>query len=508
MKSTTPWQRVKMPQFPRLTHNTKCDVLIAGGGITGLSAAWLLKSAGKRVAVLERSRIGSGDTGCTTAHLTQVTDGRVSKLVSTFGRDVARLVWEGEAAAINTIEQIARTVDADCNFRRIPAFVHLPIDGKDQDAEALQEDARLANELGFAASLMPDVPHIEKPGICFPNQAKFHPLRYLRALAKAVDGDGSMIFEQSEAMEFSEKPRVVKTEKGQVECDYLVIATHVPLVGEAGLIGATLLQTKLAPYTTYAIGAQIPKGRWSEASYFDTADPYHYLRIDEGEGHDYAILGGEDHKTGQADDVEERHARLEELLKKLVPSCKVDHRWSGQVIETHDGLPYIGETASGQFAATGFSGNGMTFGTLAAMMACDAVCDRRNPWKEIFDVNRKKVQSAWDFVKENVDYPYYLVRDRLAAAGAASTDEVKRGEGKILRQGATRVACSRDEDGKLSSVSAVCTHMGCLVHWNPVERTWDCPCHGSRFLATGEVLAGPAESPLEPADAPVKAATG
>jgi Rieske Fe-S protein len=286
-----------------------------------------------------------------------------------------------------------------------------------------------------------------------------------------------------------------------------VITTHVPLVGEAGMIGATLFQTKLAPYSTYAIGARIPGGQWSEASYFDTADPYHYLRIDQGAKHDYAILGGEDHKTGQADDVEERHARLEELLKKLVPSAKVDHRWSGQVIETHDGLPYIGETAQGQFAATGFAGNGMTFGTLAGMMACDAVFERENPWKGIFDVNRKKVQGAWDFVKENVDYPYYLVRDRLTGAEAGSADEIKRGEGKLLKNGGGRVACSRDESGKLTAVSAVCTHMGCIVHWNRVERTWDCPCHGSRFLPTGEVLAGPAESPLEPVDAPVPAAT-
>jgi glycine/D-amino acid oxidase-like deaminating enzyme/nitrite reductase/ring-hydroxylating ferredoxin subunit len=508
MKSTTPWQRVKMPQFPQLTGDMQCDVLIVGGGITGLSAAWLLKRAGKTVVVLERNRLGTGDTGCTTAHLTQVTDWRLSKLVSTFGLDVARLVWEAGAAAINTIEQIVQTVDAKCDFRRVPAFVHLPVDGTDNDDHALREDHRLANELGLAASYVPSVPHIDQPGIRFPNQAKFHPLRYLRALAAVVDGDGSHVFEQSEAREFSENPRQVKTEKGQVRCEYLVIATHVPLVAEAGLIGATLFQTKLAPYSTYAIGAKIPSGRWSEASYFDTADPYRYLRIDHGGKHDYAILGGEDHKTGQADDVEERHARLAELLKKLIPSAKVDHRWSGQVIETHDGLPYLGETANGQFAATGFAGNGLTFGTLGGMMACDAVCERENPWKELFDVNRKKVQSAWDFAKENVDYPYYLVRDRFTAAGAASADEVKRNEGKILKNGAGRIACSRDESGKLTAVSAVCTHMGCIVHWNRVERTWDCPCHGSRFLPTGEVLAGPAESPLERVEARVPAVTG
>src|SRR5262245_56483176 len=174
-KSTTPWQRVKMPQFPQLSRNEQCDVLIVGGGITGLSAAWLLKSAGKKVVVLERNRIGTGDTGCTTAHLTQVTDWRLSKLVSTFGRDVARLVWEGGAASLKTIEHIVLTLDTDCDFRRIPAFVHLPADGTDQDADALREDCRLANELGMAASFVPDVPHLGQPGVRFPNQARFHP---------------------------------------------------------------------------------------------------------------------------------------------------------------------------------------------------------------------------------------------------------------------------------------------------------------------------------------------
>src|SRR5262245_56872690 len=189
-KSTTPWQRVKMPQFPQLSHNEKCDVLIIGGGITGLSAAWLLKTAGRKVVVLERNRIGTGDTGCTTAHLTQVTDRRLSKLVSTFGRDVARLVCEGGAAAQQPIEHRLQTLHADCDCRRVPAFVHLPTDGADQDVDALREDCRLVNELGMAASFVPDVPHLGQPGVRFPNQAKFHPLRYLRALAKAVDGDG------------------------------------------------------------------------------------------------------------------------------------------------------------------------------------------------------------------------------------------------------------------------------------------------------------------------------
>ncbi len=197
------------------------------------------------------------------------------------------------------------------------------------------------------------------------------------------------------------------------------------------------------------------------------------------------------------------HGRFSDLRARrytLVPEVKtIDHEWSGQVIETNDGLPYVGETAERQFAAKGFSGNGMTFGTLGAMMACDAVLRRDNPWQDLFSVNRKKLRGGtWDYLKENFDFPYYLVADRFTPAEGNSPRSVARGEGKILQIDGQRIACFRDDNGKLSQMSAVCTHLGCQVRWNNAERTWDCPCHGSRFQATGEVLAGPAESPLEP----------
>jgi glycine/D-amino acid oxidase-like deaminating enzyme/nitrite reductase/ring-hydroxylating ferredoxin subunit len=502
MTSTTPWQSARVPRFPKLKGDLRCEVLIIGGGITGLTTAYLLTKAGKQVCLLERDRLGGGDTGCTTAHLTFVTDVRLPNLVSTFGRDGARLAWEGGAAAINTIEEIVRRAAIDCEFRRVPGFLHASLESDRDEAKDLKKGCRLANEIGFAATFLSSVPRIGKVGIRFPNQAKFHPMRYLAGLATAVKDAGGRIYEESEAAEFSENPRTVKANGKRIECKFIVIATHVPLVGEAGMMGAALFQTKLTSYSSYAIGARIPKRAFPEASFWDTSDPYFYLRIDRDNRGDYAIFGGEDHKTGQAQDAEARFGRLEARLKRLIPEAKVDHRWSGQVVETHDGLPYIGETAKGQFAATGFSGNGMTFGTLAGMMACDAALGRENPWQQLFAADRKKVRGLWDFVKENFDYPYYLLRDRIAGADGHSTRSVKRGEGKVLKVNGERVACSRDADGKLTCLSAICTHMGCVVHWNQAEKTWDCPCHGSRFQTTGEVLAGPAETPLEHVEAP------
>ncbi|HEX2861036.1 MAG TPA: FAD-dependent oxidoreductase, partial [Lacunisphaera sp.] len=253
----------------------------------------------------------------------------------------------------------------------------------------------------------------------------------------------------------------------------------------------------------YAVAAKVPSGLLPEALFWDMSDPYYYLRVERSGGHDVVVFGGEDHKTGQEADTVAAYGRLEQRLKQFLPEADVTHRWSGQVIETHDGLPYIGETAERQFAATGFSGNGMTFGTLAAMMAVDAVLKRKNPWQDLFDVHRKKLAGGtWDYVKENADYPYYMLRDRLTHGTRMDPAELKRDEGKILNHDGRKLAAYRDEHGKITYCSPVCPHLGCIVGWNEAEKTWDCPCHGSRFKATGEVISGPAEEPLEKVQGP------
>jgi Rieske Fe-S protein len=261
-------------------------------------------------------------------------------------------------------------------------------------------------------------------------------------------------------------------------------------------MSATLLQTKLALFTTYAVGARVPKGRIPDGLWWEAGTAYHYLRVARGRDHDVVIYGGEDHKTGQADRTASCYERLERDLKRLVPGAQPTHRWSGQVIETPDGLPYIGENAERQFVATGFSGNGMTFGTLAAMMAADWINGTANPWAALFDPGRQKLSALWDYLKENKDYPYYLVRDRFAGSATRSLRAVRRGMGGIVEHQGQKVAACRREDGTLTLVSAKCTHMGCVVAWNDAERTWDCPCHGSRFDPDGRVISGPAETPL------------
>ena len=500
---TTPFwvDSASLPRFPKLDRDTEADVVIVGGGITGLTTAYLLTKAGRSVVVLERQRCASVDTGHTTAHLTMVTDIRLKELVDNFSRDHAQAVWDAGLAAIAQIESNTEEESIACDFARVPGYLHTPLNGTASEASSLEEDASLANELGFDAEFLPSVPFSERPGIHFPEQARFHPRKYLAGLARFITERGGMIYENTSADEFLESPLRVKANGHTIACVDVVLATHTPLAGIRNIVGATLFQTKLALYTSYVIGAKVARGSIPDALFWDTADPYHYLRLEPQKDHDLLIFGGEDHKTGQAADTAKCFAALERTLKSLVPECEISYRWSGQVIETPDGLPYIGRNAEHEYAATGFAGNGMTFGTLAGMMITDAILGRENPWTELFDTGRTKIRGgAWDYVKENKDYLYYLIRDRFAGAEGKSLRGLHRGQGKILELRGQRVAAYRDNHGKTTLKSAVCTHMGCLVDWNEAEGTWDCPCHGSRFKPTGEVLAGPAESPLSDVD--------
>jgi glycine/D-amino acid oxidase-like deaminating enzyme/nitrite reductase/ring-hydroxylating ferredoxin subunit len=500
MKTGSYWQFSEtLPEFPSLTSDLKVDVVIIGAGLTGITAAWLLKREGVKVALLERQRCAAADTGHTTAHLTYVTDYRLNHLVKHFGRDAAKAFWEAGAAAIDQIYEIVQSTGGDADFKWVPGYLHARLNGTDKkDRELLEEDFRLARELEFDAEFVESAPLMNRSGVRFAHQAKFHPYKYLAPMLRSIPGDGSYVFENTEATEVEAEPLTVHAGKFKIRCDYLMIATHTPLLGKTKVFKGTLFQTKLALYTSYVIGAKLPRDSAPEALFWDTNDPYHYLRVDRHDDHDYVIFGGEDCKTGQEKDPNLVFTRLQAKLKTILPDADPQHRWLGQVVETNDGLPFIGENEGQQFIATGFCGNGFTLGTLAAMMARDRYLRRKNPWFDLFRVDRKEFHGGtWQYVKENLDYPFYLLRDRLKGAEGNSTDELKTGEGKILRLDGKKVAAYRADDGKLTLLSPICTHLKCNVRWNKADQTWDCPCHGSRFKPTGEVFSGPAESPLE-----------
>jgi glycine/D-amino acid oxidase-like deaminating enzyme/nitrite reductase/ring-hydroxylating ferredoxin subunit len=501
MRNVPVWiDTAPIQKFPKLQRNISADVLVVGAGITGITTAYLLKKAGSTVALIERERVASIDTGHTTAHLTHVTDVELQQLVHNFGRDHAQAAWDAGAASINEIEAIVEDEGIECEFARVPAYLHACVGGSSKkEASSLKKEADVAAKLGFDAAYLNSAPYFNLPAVRFANQAKFHPRKYLRFLVEKISGSGSHVFEKRAASEFDAKKRRVKVNRSWISFDRVVMATNNPLVGLASITSATLLQTKLSLYTSYALGARVPLNTVPEALFWDTRDPYDYLRIDRHSEFDYIVYGGEDHKTGQKKKTQNAYARLLARLKKIIPKANIDHRWSGQVICTPDGLPYIGENAEHQFVATGYCGNGMTFGTVAAIMARDWTTGRKNPWTDLFAVDRKKIKGAmWNYLRENKDYPYYMIKDRLARAEADSVRELKPGEGMIIGRRGKKVAAFRDPSGNIHRLSPVCTHLGCLVRWNPAESTWDCPCHGSRFKPTGEVIAGPAEEPLPP----------
>ena len=504
----TPWMRnvpfwidnAPIKRFPGLERNVNVDVVVVGAGITGITTAHLLKETGLTVALIERERVASMDTGHTTAHLTCITDVELQELARNFGDDHAQAARDAGMAAIDEIQKIVQDEQIECEFTRVPAYVHVCGDSVSQkEISRLKKEASLAAKLGFDATYLESVPYFNLPGVRYPDQAKFHPRKYLRALVGKVAGNGSHVFEKSAASEFDAKKRRVKANRNWINFDRVIMATNNPLVGLAHVTAATLLQTKLSLYTSYAFGARVPSGTVPEALFWDTRDPYDYLRVDGRRGFDYLVYGGEDHKTGQKKATQKSYARLLARLKKIIPMADVDHRWSGQVISTPDGLPYIGENAERQFVATGYCGNGITFGTVAAIMARDWATKRKNPWSDLFAVDRKKIKGAtWNYLRENKDYPCYMIKDRIARPEAQSVRQLKRGDGMIIGSRRKKFAVFRDQNGKLCKFSPVCTHLGCLVRWNPAESTWDCPCHGSRFKPTGEVIAGPAEEALRP----------
>lgn len=503
----SPWTTVPARAFAPLARDVVVDVAVVGGGITGVTAALLLKQRGYRVALLERDRIGRGDTGHTTAHLTAILDRRPAELVGALGADHAGAALEAGFAALDQIARLVRECGIRCAFDWVPGVLHArPGDPRMDDTRAaLAADLAALDELGIDAAWDDAVAPFATPGVRVERQARIRPHLYVRHLAALVHGDGSAVFEHSAVTAWSDGPRL-STAGGAVTADRVVMASHTPLPGLASSVWSELAQTRVAPYTTYALRARAPRGAVPDALFWDTGDPYRFLRVNARHGHDDLIFGGGDHRTGQPDDGDP-HRELERALLAMVPGAMVDRRWSGQVWEPTDGLPFIGESAPGQFSATGFSGNGLTFGTLAAMMAADWVTGVVNPWQDLFAWSRAGLLAggARNYLRENVDYPYYRIRDALVGPRGRSLRAIARGQGAVVDVGDRVVAAYRDDEGTLWQRDAACTHQGCRVTWNDRERTWDCPCHGSRFAPSGAVIAGPATDPLpsvDPADAP------
>ena len=507
-KSTSVWiATTEMPGSTPLTGNVETDVCIVGAGIAGLTTGYLLSKAGKRVVILDDGPLASGMTQVTTSHLSNAIG--FNEVERCHGEEGARLAAESHAAAIDCIEATSNELKISCDFQRLDGYLFLaPGDEK----ELLEKELAAAHRAGVTGAEMVDRLPLNSfdpgPAIRFPNQARVHPLKYLAAVAEAIRNQGGQIFTNSHADSIEGGATgKVKVGKHTVSAAAIVIATNTPIND------LVAIHTKQAPYMTYVIGARVPRGSVTDALYWDTEEDYHYVRLQPMKGddkgnvtdgaYDLLIVGGEDHKSGQADDTEKRHANLERWARERSPSIeKIEFVWGGQFMETIDGLAFIGRNPMDKdnvFIATGDCGMGITHGTIAGLLLTDLIVGRDNPWEKLYDPSRKTLRAAGRFVKENVNVVEQYT-DWLTPGEVASLDEIELGGGAIIRRGLTKIAASRDEYGKVRELSAVCPHLGCIVQWNNAEGTWDCPCHGSRFHADGECINGPSNINLPPAD--------
>ncbi len=521
--TTSIWQgTIELPRYPRLQKSGSCDVCVIGAGIAGLSVAYHLAREGKKVIVLDDGPIGGGETGRTTAHLTDAMDDRIHWLEHIHGAEGARLTVASHGAAINRIQQIVQLEGIDCDFERLDGYLMQREPGK--DVEELQKEAAAAARAGLTDVSLVDRAPIANfetgTALRFPSQGQFHVLKYLAGLAHAiVDKYHGQIFCDThvEGVEGGD-PCNVKIEGGvQLSANCVAVCTNSSI--------SDYVQThiKSEPHRTYAVAAVVPRGSVDRALYWDLGDIYHYVRLQRlDEPHpgvlkgdtlwDALIVGGEDHKVGHDSRPEERWGALERWMRERWPQAReVVYRWSGQVIEPSDGVAYIGRNPDGAqnvFMAMGDSGQGMTHGTIAGMLLSDLIVGRENPWASLYDPKRVSLRATpvAEMAMHNVDVAVQYAKGFLSP-DLGSVDDLKPGEGKVIRRGMKKIAAYRGEDGRVIEKSAVCTHLKCIVEWNGAEKSWDCPCHGSRFAPTGEVLNGPAIMALEDVE-PEKGAGG
>lgn len=506
-ESVSVWMATaEVPREPRLDADLEADVCIIGAGIAGLTTAYLLAREGERVVVLDDGPLAGGETCRTTAHISNALDDRYFELERLFGERGARLAAESHTAAIDKIEEIVTAERIDCDFARLDGYLFA---APEDEQKILDDELAAAHRCGLTelelVERAPGVSFDTGRALRFPRQAQFHVLKYMDGLARATKGRGARIFAETHAAKIEgladDSARVTTADGKTITARAVVVATNSPVND------LFEIHTKQAAYRTYVVGARVARGSVPKMLLWDTPDPYHYVRIQEAtngkSAYDVLIVGGEDHKTGQADDMESRFARLEAWTKERFPMIEgFEFRWSGQVMEPVDGLAFIGRNPLDKrsvYIATGDSGNGMTHGTIAGMLLTDLIRGRENAWTEIYDPARKTFSAVVEFVKENANVAAQYT-DLATPGDVESVEEIARGEGAIIRRGLSKVAVHRDAEGALHERSAICTHLGCVVAWNSFEKSWDCPCHGSRFdCKDGHVVNGPAISPLKEA---------
>lgn len=480
--------------YPALTQDLAVDVAIVGAGLAGMTAAMLLKKAGKTVAVLEAGKIAEGVSGHTTAKVTALHQLKYASLVNSMGEEKARLYGASNQAAIEQVAALVRDEQIDCDFERKDAYTFATAANT---LEKVKAEAEAALKLGLPAAFVTttSLPFEVMGAVKFSDQAQFHPRKYILHLAGKVQGEGSYVFEHTRVQTVEgEQPCRVQTENGPtVTTADVIIATNLPILDQG------LYFAKTFPKRSYLIGTRIDSAKAPNGMFIGTGEKYRSIRTTPtNDGGVMLLIGGEGHKVGEATDTEERFQRLAEYAQQHFGVETIDYYWSTQDMVSFDGLPYIGKLTpmhQHTYVATGFSLWGMSNSTLAAMLLKDLILGQDNPWAELYEATRPTPFVTQESLKNNLDVGTRWIGDRLKGL-FDGLDKVKPGEGRLVTVNGQKVAAYRDAGGTLHSVSAVCPHLGCIVSWNAAETSWDCPCHGSRFTPDGQILHGPAVNEL------------
>ena len=476
--------------FPRLDGDISVDVAVVGAGITGLTAAMLLKRAGRTVAVVESKEIVRGTTGYTTAKVTAGHRLVYQDLRKTFGDEGARLYADSQQAALERVAELIAEFRLDCDFRRDSHYVYA--ESRD-DLAKVEREVEVEQELGLPASYVDEIslPFPVAGALRLDNQAQFHPRKYLLPLAHALATNSNYVLERTRVLDVEEgEPCIVRTDRGDVRARDVIVASSLPIL-DRGLFFA-----KAHPYRSYTLAARIPAEQAPDGMFINAGGSTRSIRTARDGERLLLIVNGNGHKTGEEPHNQNRYLQLQEFIRSRFGLEEIAYRWSTHDYYTLDQVPYIGRLRRRSrhlYVATGFNGWGMTGGTLAAMILGDLILGNENPWAQLYDANRLKVRGAASMlVKENAKVARHWVGDRLARTDAPALDAVAPGEGAIVSMHGERIAAYRDEQNTLHTLSPVCTHLACYVSWNRAEKTWDCPCHGSRFTGDGTVIQGPA----------------